>query len=79
MHLPGFLSAVVQAALGQLPPLLTVQGPAGTIPAICNRPGKPVNFAHVPPYDTEVNALTIANAATINTTDAGKILLILWE
>jgi hypothetical protein len=77
--LPGFLSVVVQAALGQLPPLLAVQGPAGTMPAICKRPGKPVNFPHVPPYDTAVNALTIATAATIKTTDAGKILLILRE
>jgi hypothetical protein len=49
-HLPGFRSAVVQAALEQTCPLFVLaHGPAATMPASCRRPGKPGNFEQVPP------------------------------
>ena len=78
LHLPGFFAVVVQAALEQVSLLpFSVHAPSDTMPAICKIPGKPVNLAQVPAYDTAVTAVTMAPAATINTRDADKALLIL--
>jgi hypothetical protein len=67
-HLPGFLSAVVQAALVQTSPRsLLAHGPAATMPARCKRPEKPVNCEHVPAWLTAVKTINMTPATITNT------------
>jgi len=76
VHLPGFLSVVVQAALVQ-PLSLSVltHGPAATRPARCRRPGKPVSVEHVPAWLTAVKTVNIRIATITSSSGRRKATL----
>jgi hypothetical protein len=79
-HFPAFPAAVVQAVpLPQTdPPTLVTQGPAETIPTLCNRPGKPVSLAQDPAYVTAVDTVSIAPPATMSIADVDKARISLF-
>jgi hypothetical protein len=74
VHFPGCALAVVQAVpLPQtVPPILVTQGPAETIPTLCNRPGNPVSLAHDLAYVRAVNTVSIAPPAIMSVADVDK-------